>query len=210
MIYEEKKAIVIHSILEASKLKRNQKIILHLQEDPLSKIELLEVVSIIEQFQQLNKLKVVSSNTKDPLPMLKGFYDNIGTPEKYIEISDLDIEYFKNELKKLSPHSSISKSSSKDTFYIEFSSDRRVLLNGKIDLAKPDFGETNEAIFKFLFEHPNQVFTKLQIEQEIKMDITQKFDKIVENLGFRRGLKATFFDISEKSSTIKFKNPVIL
>jgi len=211
MIYEEKKVIIINSILEATKLQAsNKNLKLSLDKSALKQIEISEIINIITQFQKLGKLKVVNSNTKDPLPVFKKLFDDIGTPEKYLEVSVLDLEYFRNELRNLSPYDNVSKPSSKDTFFIEFSSDRRILLNGKIDLAKPDFGDTNEAIFKFLFDHPNQPFTRQEIEDKIRMKITQKFDKIVDNLGFKRGLRAAFFDISDKRATIKFKNPVTL
>ncbi|MFZ6022360.1 MAG: hypothetical protein ACOYT9_02730 [Patescibacteria group bacterium] len=91
-------------------------------------------------------------------------------------------------------------------YFIKLENDRRILLNGNILMAKPDFNSENEVVFKYLYEHPNTTLMKDQIESDIKVPITKTFHKIVENLGFTSGFKQLFFDISAES--IRFKNPV--
>lgn len=91
-------------------------------------------------------------------------------------------------------------------YFIKLEDDRRIFLNGDILMAKPDFNSENEIVFKYLYEHPNTVLTKDQIESDIKVPISKTFHKIVENLGFTGGFKQLFFDISAES--IRFKNPV--
>ncbi len=210
-MYEEKKAIIIHSILEAKKLHiENRKFILFTEKRPLNSIEEHEIRDILIQFQNLHKLKVENVYIGKPSPILKSFYLHIGQPENYIEVSNIEVDYFEKEFLKHKQYLSEEKLPAINNFFIEFNSDRRIMLNGKIDIAKPDFGGTNEAIFIFLYDNPNKLFSKKEIEEETHKEITQSFDKIVENLGFRRGLKAAFFDISDKTSSIKFKNPITL
>lgn len=91
-------------------------------------------------------------------------------------------------------------------YFIKLEDDRRILLNGDILMAKPDFNSENEIVFKYLYEHPNTVISKDKIESDIKVPISKTFHKIVENLGFTGGFKQLFFDISAES--IRFKNPV--
>lgn len=208
MNYDEKKAIVIQSILEAEKLKlEGQNARLFTERTPLKDLEEGEIRSIIQQFQQLNKLQVVSINIGQPSPLLKGAIDVIGKPENYIEINNIDSLYFK-EGHTYTKHHLEHSLSSNNNFFIEFNDDRRIMLNGKIDLAKPDFAGENEAIFIFLYKNPNRSFSKKEIEDATNVKVAKSFDKIVENLGFRRGLKTAFFDINK--TTIKFKNPITL
>jgi hypothetical protein len=83
---------------------------------------------------------------------------------------------------------------------------REIMLNGTIRLSRPDFNGENERVFRFLYDHPNQKFSKNEIEQETGNRLQKSFHKIVENLGFTGELKKRFFDVAKDS--IQFKNPI--
>lgn len=91
-------------------------------------------------------------------------------------------------------------------FQVEYSSLRHVLLNGTV-IGKPDFDSENDLVMKFLFEHPNQKFTKKQIEEDcLGQPMKKSFHKIIENLGFKGDIKKLFF--SSSTNAIEFRNPI--
>lgn len=100
-------------------------------------------------------------------------------------------------------------------YYIEYRDDRTILLNGKIDIGRPRFNTQSEILFSFLYKHSNETFTLEQLEKETNMEIVDKLPKVIDNMGFRRGLKKAFFDIHEntinpKKTTIRFRKKVTL
>lgn len=94
---------------------------------------------------------------------------------------------------------------SNNRLFIEYRNDRTILLNGKVKISKPNFNNENDLVFNILYKNPNKTFTKDELEAECKIKITKPFSKIIENLGFYRGLKSAFFDVSKTS--IRFHNP---
>lgn len=91
-------------------------------------------------------------------------------------------------------------------YRITYTGAREVLLSGVFQLAKPDFDSENDLVFNFLCQHPNEKFTKEQVEEKVKVKLVKSLHKIVENLGFTGDLKKVFFDVSKHS--IQFRNPV--
>lgn len=102
-----------------------------------------------------------------------------------------------------------------DEYFIEYKDDRTILLNGKIDIGRPRFNTQSEILFSFLSNHPNEIFTVEQLEKEIKMPFEDKIPKVIDRIGFKRGLKKAFFDIHEntinyKKTTVRFRNKITL
>lgn len=100
-------------------------------------------------------------------------------------------------------------------YFIEYRDDRTILLNGKIDIGRPRFNTQSEILFSFLYNHSNETFTLEQLERENNMEIVDKLPKVIDRMGFRRGLKKAFFDIHEntinpKKTTIRFRKKVTL
>lgn len=89
---------------------------------------------------------------------------------------------------------------------ILYTADRNIILNNQFLIAKPNFNSENDLIFNFLFRHPYQSFSRKEIESEIGIKLFKDFDKIVENLGFKKDLRRIFFDVSKDK--ISFRNPV--
>lgn len=90
-------------------------------------------------------------------------------------------------------------------YHIIYTEDRRVMLNGLIELARTNFNGENDLIFSFLYKNPNKTYSREDLENACKTKFTKAFNKVVENLGFYRGLKKAFFDVSKNS--IRFNNP---
>lgn len=157
----------------------------------LEGLSIADIRLYLTQFQNEGYIKFIGEgeySTKQRYFFFEGVYMN-----PLLDYFEIPIS--KNEEKVYGPKS----------YFIEFNDDRRVLLNGSIELSKPDFEGVNEVTFRFLYNHPNQIFKKEFIESKTKMKIGS-LDKMVENLGFRRDFKHAFFDIGGDS--IRFKNPV--
>jgi len=100
-------------------------------------------------------------------------------------------------------------------YFIEYRDDRTILLNGKLEIGRPQFNTQGEILFSFLYKHPNETFTLEQLEKETNMEIVDKLPKVIDRIGFRRGLKKAFFDIHEntyspKKTTIRFRKAISL
>lgn len=85
------------------------------------------------------------------------------------------------------------------TYRITFTKGREILLNDSYQIATPDFDRENEQVFSYLYNHPNEKFTKKQLERELRVNLVKSFHKIVENLGFTRALRKAFFSVSQDS-----------
>lgn len=85
---------------------------------------------------------------------------------------------------------------------------REILLNDLFLISKPNFNSENEQVFYYLYRNPNKTITKAEFEENFNANktLTKDFNKIVENLKFKKDLRKAFFEIS--SDSIKFFNPV--
>lgn len=91
-------------------------------------------------------------------------------------------------------------------YEVTYTQAREIMLNKVFQLAKPDFDTENDLVFDYLYKHPNQKFTKEQLEEIIKRKLTKDLHKIVENLGFKADLRKMFFSVS--GTSILFRNPI--
>ena len=207
MDYNEKRAIVIHSIIEAQRLSTGSlKPRLFVKTNPLRLVAVQDIVRILVQFRDAGKLKILDKYL-GPTHNIKGFWDLLPEPDHYIELSDIDIKYFEKEYQQVRKYYSEDSSiKGKQQFFIELTADRRILLNGKIEIAQPDFNSENEQVFSYLYEYCNQEIRISDLKKKFGMKKT--IDKVLANLGFTKGLRSTFFDINK--TTIKFKSPVSL
>jgi hypothetical protein len=100
-----------------------------------------------------------------------------------------------------------SQSLKSDNLRISYSEhSREIILNDLFLISKPDFDSENERVFDYLYKNPNRTIGKGEIIEDLKISLTKDFNKIVENLKFKKDLRKAFFDISQDS--IKFYNPV--
>ena len=99
-----------------------------------------------------------------------------------------------------------------ETVYsITYTKAREIFLNDVVHnsvhlLAKPSFDSENDNVFNYLYEHPDQKFTKKQIEDGVQITGIKSLHKIVENLGFQGDIKRVFFNVSEQS--VQFRNSI--
>ncbi len=96
-----------------------------------------------------------------------------------------------------------------DGCWISYSENsREILLNDLFLISKPDFESENDQVFYYLYRNPNKTITKVEVQENFtgNKTLTKDFNKIVENLKFKKDLRRAFFDISQDS--IKFYNPV--
>lgn len=212
MIYEKKKAILMLSIINAYKQTvGNSNHIIYTDQLPTSNVSETDIGNILKQFELEGKLKILKMSFNTPLKV-KGYEFIDEHLYHKAEINDVDIKFFEDEYIKYSKYLEEDSFTKVDTFFITYTSDRRILLNGKIEIAKPDFESENERVFTYLYQNKNKALKIRDIKQfykeEYDEELTKSFDKILENLGFVRGLRSTFFDLTK--TTIRFKNPVKL
>lgn len=104
---------------------------------------------------------------------------------------------------KVVPETQPKGDSQSVAYEITYSGSREILLNKTFQLAKPDFDSENDLVFSYLYEHPNQKFTRGQLEEVIGRKFTKSLHKIVENLGFEGELLWMNMTNFIKSSGIK-------
>lgn len=213
LTYDEKRSLVSNALIDAMKFRvGDEHAFINEKTAQLDQIPVNEIHQLIKQLEQESAINVLSSKIDTDHFRFEILVLNEDYLQKQIPftMSDLDKMFapLKTSGSKDPLPMKVNSAVSDSSFFIVFNDDRRILLNGKIELAKPDFEGTNELIFSLLYKNPYETFTKDQLEETLKIKIEQNFDKIVENLGFRRGLKSAFFDI--KSDSIRFKNPVTL
>jgi hypothetical protein len=92
--------------------------------------------------------------------------------------------------------------------YISYSDKtREVLLNDVIILAKPNYGSPNNQVFRYLYNKPNTIITKEELEREARKEtISKSMRDIVRELGFEKELREIFFNVSK--TKIRFNNPI--
>lgn len=241
MTYEEKKTKVVIAIVEASKfVSKGVLPSFDGYDESLQEVSLDEIAKILKQFEEGNKLKFVSqvSSSFDDIfnsekaniftiEILDIEYFNNLLPKAELRIEDSPMRKMREitnyvtgttdeERARLRAiENNTMKTEEANVCFIEYKADRNIRLNGKIPLYKPQFGSDGESLFKWLYDNPNKVFTKDELEKQLGIVISDKFQKITDRWNFRAGLKETFFDIHEDSinpnkSSIKFKNPVTL
>lgn len=237
MTYEEKRITIVKAIIDASKFViSDESAVINPYRPPLKDIPTKEIDTILKQFQHLKKLKVISV----PLMYISGdkrdFIEDDG-----FEIKILDMGYFKDQLPKktqmqilndtfdrISGRTAIERAeleairnkykadeeSPINHYFIKFNDDRKIMLNGKIEIGRPQFGRPSHLLFEFLYNNQNKTFTKTEIEENIKTKFDDTITKTLDRMGFRRGLRTAFFDIHHSKvkdeETVKFRNPVTL
>jgi len=233
MDYEQKRSLIAKLLLEAEKFViDDEKPLLYCKSQELKKIPRQEIEAILKQFESQKAVKIVEY----PSP-LNISLDNISDPEFEYRVEILKPEYLESLLPRKSTMKRMNelqdtlsgrtteererlraienaeeKKVFSNRFYIEYKDDRIIRLNGKIELGKPQFGRDGEAIWRFLYKNPNKTFTYRELEEQTNTKITERIDKTIERWGFYKGLRSSFFDISNAKGkeSIRFKNPVTL
>ena len=97
----------------------------------------------------------------------------------------------------------------KETIYwVEFSDrGRRIMLNGKKQLAKLNFCSENDLVFSYMFQRPGTRITLKELEEHaVDGTIKKPLYAIVRDLGFTGALGRMFFDVSK--TAIRFNNNI--
>lgn len=207
MSYEINRAKIIERIITIHKMVgENTPVRMFIDAHSLADIDRADILGILMQFQKESRLIVKDKYFGNQLN-ISGPWNLLKEPRHYIEIEKIDIPYFEEEFLKIRHYiEDASLSNGQKEFYIVYTPERKVLLNGKIEIAQPDFNSENDLVFKYLYDHP-EIEINLS-ELKAKTHMSKSIDKVLANLGFVKGLRSAFFDINKK--TIKFKKRVIL
>lgn len=243
MLYEEKKEKVIEAIVDASKFaSKNNLPLIDGHNESFEDTTLEDISRILNQFEEEGKLKVVSQTNSDFEDLFSDanlftieindidYFKNLlpyATTKLSIEDSPMrkmreitnyisgTTEEERARIRAIENQSIQPTLPANSEYFIEYRDDRTILLNGKIDIGRPRFNTQSEILFSFLYKHPNETFTLEQLEKETNMEILDKLPKLIDRMGFRRGLKKAFFDIHEntincKKTTVRFRSKITL
>ncbi|MCA9379872.1 hypothetical protein KC675_01700 [Candidatus Dojkabacteria bacterium] len=207
MKYERNKALIIEQVINIARIDSSKSFLkIFIDSSSLKDIDPDDILGILNQFQNDGKLKIGKTFFGNQLN-IKGPWDLIKEQRHYIEVGRIEIEYFEEEFLKLSHLiGDASQSTGDKEFFILYTSDRRILLNGKIEIAQPDFNSENDLVFKYLYERSGREIPLSELKSKIHM--RKPIDKVLTNLGFVKGLRSAFFDVNK--TTIKFKKKVVL
>lgn len=89
---------------------------------------------------------------------------------------------------------------------VNYTNSRQVVLNGIIQLSKPNLNSINDLVFSHLYKNPGKSFSKQQLEEVAGQKFSKTLHKVVENLGFKGDLAKAFFTTSKND--ILFRNPI--
>jgi len=94
-----------------------------------------------------------------------------------------------------------------DILYDITFTENKILLNGSL-ISKPNYDSENANFFKCLIQNPNRNVSKDEFKSfNNGKTIGKSFHKILENLGFKKDFRKTFFK-GVTNETIHFRNPI--
>lgn len=96
-------------------------------------------------------------------------------------------------------------SKAKPYYRITFDGNGIVWINNIVQVIKTHYDGTNDRVFHYLYQHPNQMISIDKLNKETGLQI-HNLHKVVNKLGFTKDLKKIFFDVSKDS--IRFRNPI--
>lgn len=91
--------------------------------------------------------------------------------------------------------------------WIEYSLDRKIVLNDSRTLVKLNFNSQNELVFSYLYENAGRIITLAEIETNATREPLRKtLHEFVRAFGFTGRLREFFFDVSK--NTIRFRKEI--
>lgn len=143
------------------------------------------------------------------LEILEGFDDYldklIQTPE-YQRFADIKPSASTKQPTEKTSGNSSQENRNDILFTIEYNQTSGVVLNEHLQIAKPDFMSENDLVMEYLYQNPNRVIKKEEIEKAQGITLKKELKNTISKLGFKGGLEKVFFSLSKNG--IEFKNPV--
>jgi hypothetical protein len=191
-IYEELKIEVITEILRDLEKEKILTIVLEATEN---RLEIIDKIALTEKQREFT-LEDFLKHRVDYLIIIHESFDDYYYKKILPIIKELEL----SEKVKMPELPNVT-----NNYYIVLKN-KEILLNGVMAIGKPQIQRDSEILFNYLYENPNQTFTKKELEDTLKIKINSSFAKIINRLGFVRDLGKQFFETNK--STIKFKNPI--
>lgn len=158
------------------------------------------VIKVLKTFNQQNYL--IKFEKPNNIKLSRGIYI---TEESENKLS-AQLQILRDILTEVE-HKGINPSSNNNVYWIDYTINREILLNGKL-LHRPQSDSPSENLFSYLFNHPNQIIELKKIEEnEGRTDISNNIHQKVRDLGFSGILKKIFFPVVTQQ-TIQFSNPI--
>ncbi len=202
MTYDEKYSLIVKAVNDAKKFSTDVNNV----DVPVNgnvglwNVSVDDITKILQQIEREGVLRI-KKLPKPPLTTDVHFIVSVnetfdGWVKKYLTIEGIQ------KLKQEQRTDAIAQAE----LQIYYTPAREILINQLFLLHKTSFATENDMVFDYLFHHPNENFTKRDLETRISTKINKSFHKIVENLGFSGDIKKLFFVVSKDA--ILFRNPV--
>ena len=94
----------------------------------------------------------------------------------------------------------------KGKYWIDYTKDRFVVLNGEYVICKTQFNSKSDSWFGYIFNNPKKRISLEEIKQKSGEKMGSTFNKLLDHLKFRGQLRKLFFEQSKQF--IIFDNPV--
>lgn len=95
---------------------------------------------------------------------------------------------------------------------LSYTGDRKLLLNDMFLIANPRYDSINDRMLRFLIKHPNQTYSRKELEEEKVLRVEDNEDKdfhiILDDIGMKGDLKKAFFSTEMSRDSICLTNPV--
>ncbi|KKP92825.1 MAG: hypothetical protein UR98_C0017G0017 [Parcubacteria group bacterium GW2011_GWA1_36_12] len=200
-----------------------QPVLIHPYKDLVSKYSDVELIQIFTKLENDEKvLKVLKTPAARPN---SSFFDPYTDPEDeyfYLDILPAFDDYFAKvqqepEYQEFSGRKppqtppdvqgemSIPETSQEVIYEVKYSTKTREILINNFLLSRPNSFSENDEVFEYLYNNPNKEISVEEIETSLRKELTKKFDKTLENLGFVGKLRTVFFKVSKDK--IIFINP---
>lgn len=198
MTFEKNSNLVITKLVDALQYISSGDV---LELEPIHEVGQKNMDNILAKFEAEGLIVVISLANDDSWKL--SIYDPYLYPKNY-SIKVKNKPALQKKFEEISSKSSNSHSGNK--YYLEYTTDGRLMLNGDVELSKPIFDEDNDLIIKYLIENPNKSFTRKELSSHCGKVINKDFAKVIEHLVRTKGFKNLFFRYSKDS--IELKNPV--
>lgn len=100
---------------------------------------------------------------------------------------------------------------SSDILKLDYTNDRKLLLNNIFLLAQTRYDSINDRMLRFLINHPNITYSRKDLENEGVLNIQANEDKdfyiFLDDIGMRGDLKKAFFSTELSKDSICLTNP---
>lgn len=213
MSIKQKEWIVLKTLQDRAD---EDEIMLHPESESICDIKIVDLDSILLKLEKNKVIEILSSSSQSKLNNpFEGFSKTFSEISYSAQSFNLKLtEKFESYLREFQEKYKIyipenNTAVNEDTkLWISYSKNsREILLNDIFLISKPHFGKVNDLVFSYLYENPNKLISKSELEKNAtKGPIEKSLNSIIQQLGFEKDLRKIFIIVNKNH--IQLNNPV--